>query len=158
MLINKKTGRGFVIFWSIYKGEARIFRIVLAEKCKLFPESVIASSAEIEKFSRQIAAFLKGKKVRFDLKILRWDLCSVFQKKVLRAVNAIPRGKTSTYRQIARLIASPKSARAVGMALAGNPFPLVIPCHRVVRSDLKPGGYQYGTKMKSYLLRKESPS
>ncbi len=94
----------------------------------------------------------KSKKV---ISMPRFDLCSVFQQQVLRAVSAIPRGKVRTYQFIAKQIGKPKAARAVGRALATNPFPLIIPCHRVIRSDGKLGGYQGGLKMKKALLRKE---
>lgn len=83
------------------------------------------------------------------------DCCSKFQQKVLRATSAIPRGKVSTYQCIAKQIGKPKAARAVGRALANNPFPLIIPCHRVIRSDGSLGGYQGGLKMKRALLKKE---
>jgi len=83
------------------------------------------------------------------------DQCSKFQQKVLRAVYAIPRGKVSTYQLIAKQIGQPKAARAVGRALASNPFLLIIPCHRVIRSDGALGGYQGGLKMKRALLKKE---
>ena len=81
--------------------------------------------------------------------------CSKFQQKVLRAVSAIPRGKVSTYQRIAKQIGQPKAARAVARALANNPFPLIIPCHRVICSDGALGGYQGGLKMKRALLEKE---
>lgn len=81
--------------------------------------------------------------------------CSVFQRKVLLAVSTIPRGEVRTYQSIAKQIGKPKSARAVGRALATNPLPLIIPCHRVICSDGKLGGYQGGLKMKKALLRKE---
>jgi len=87
--------------------------------------------------------------------MLRLDHCSAFQRKVLRAVIAIPRGEVRTYQFIAKQIGNPKAARAVGRALATNPFPLMIPCHRVIRSDGKLGGYQGGVRMKQALLRKE---
>jgi len=85
----------------------------------------------------------------------RIDHCSKFQQKVLRAASAIPRGKISTYQRIAKQIGKPKAVRAVGRALANNPFPLIIPCHRVIRSDGSLGGYQGGLKMKRALLKKE---
>ena len=87
--------------------------------------------------------------------MLRLDCCSKFQQKVLRAVSGIPRGKVSTYQLIAKQIGKPKAARAVGRALANNPFPLIIPCHRVICSNGSLGGYQGGLKMKLTLLKKE---
>jgi len=153
--MNKKAEDNFVIFWSNYKGRPKIYHIALSRNCKLFPNSTIATSLEIDKFANQIAEFLKGKNIRFNLSMLRLDLCSVFQRKVLRAVASVPRGKTSTYQLIAKRLGKPNSARAVGMALAANPFPIVIPCHRVICSDGALGGYQGGSRMKKNLHKKE---
>lgn len=83
------------------------------------------------------------------------DRCPAFQRKVLRAVSNIPCGQVRTYQFIAKQIGNPKAARAVGRALATNPFPIIIPCHRVICSDGKLGGYRGGVKMKQALLRKE---
>jgi len=68
---------------------------------------------------------------------------------------ASPRGYVSTYGRIARHIGSPRASRAVGSAFAGNPFPLVIPCHRALRSDGRLGGFQAGLAMKRRLLEME---
>ena len=103
----------------------------------------------------QIEAFLSGEVRAFSLDTLRLDTCSVFQQSVLLAEYAIPRGRVSSYRLIAQHLGDPKGARAVGMALAGNPFPIAIPCHRAIRSDGSLGGYQGGTKMKRVLLEME---
>jgi len=84
--------------------------------------------------------------------------CPTFQQKVLRAVSTIPCGEVRTYKFIAKQIGNPKAARAVGRALANNPFPLIIPCHRVICSDGKLGGYQGGLKMKRSLLKMEEVS
>ena len=67
----------------------------------------------------------------------------------------IPRGRISTYGRIAKHIGAPGAARAVGTALATNPFPIVIPCHRALRADGGVGGYQGGAKMKRSLLEME---
>ncbi|VVB99957.1 Methylated-DNA--protein-cysteine methyltransferase [uncultured archaeon] len=83
-----------------------------------------------------------------------------FQRDVLLACARIPKGQTRTYAQLARSIGKPHSARAVGNALAINPLAPLIPCHRVVRSDGKLGGYsaQGGTKTKMSLLLAERRS
>ena len=64
-----------------------------------------------------------------------------FEWQVLRAALEIPLGETRSYQWVARKIGRPKAVRAVGQALRKNPYPLIIPCHRVVKSDGTPGGY-----------------
>ena len=144
-----------VIFWSVYRREPKIIRIALSGNTKLFPGSTISSCPKIDRLAKQIAAFLNGKNIRFNLDMLRLGLCPVFQQKVLRATYAIPRGKAGTYQIIAKLLGKPNAARAVGSALANNPFPIAIPCHRVIRSDGSLGGYRGGPKMKRRLLKLE---
>lgn len=80
---------------------------------------------------------------------LSW--CTDFQMAVYRAVLNIPRGSTATYGEIAKIAGRPGAARAVGAALRVNPFPIMIPCHRVVASD-GPGGYSQGIDIKLQLL------
>lgn len=80
---------------------------------------------------------------------------SRFQRHVYRAVLSIPRGSTLSYRQVAELAGSPGAARAVGNAMRRNPFPVIIPCHRVIRSDGSPGGYSGPAGMKERLLALE---
>ncbi|MBI5728928.1 MAG: MGMT family protein [Candidatus Magasanikbacteria bacterium] len=77
-----------------------------------------------------------------------------FQHKVFAVVKKIPRGKVLTYQQVAEKIGEPRAARAVGNALNKNYDP-AIPCHRVVRSDGSPGGYNRGAKKKIKILQKE---
>lgn len=120
-----------------------------------FPDSISSSCREIDVVVDNIVAFLKGDDIRIPLDILRLDLCSDFQRKVLLAEYEIPRGRVSTYQRIARHIGIPNGAHAVGTALATNPFPIVIPCHRAIRSDGTLGGYQGGLQMKRTLLKME---
>lgn len=78
-----------------------------------------------------------------------------FQSRVLKLVSMVPRGKVTTYKELAQALGSPRAYRAVANALARNPQPLKIPCHRVVRSDGKIGGYRLGIKRKVELLIRE---
>ncbi len=122
---------------------------------RLFPGIPEGSCREIDALTGRIEAFLNGENVRFTLDTVRLDLCRPFQRKVLLAEYAIPRGRVSTYGLIAGHLGNPHGARAVGAALASNPFPLIIPCHRAIRSDGGLGGYQGGWKMKRALLEME---
>ena len=80
-----------------------------------------------------------------------------FQKKVWKEISKIPKGKVRTYKELAKLIGKPKSSRAVANACGKNPYPIKIPCHRVIRSDGSLGGYsgKGGVKTKKNLLEKE---
>ena len=82
---------------------------------------------------------------------------TTLQIKVWKYLKTIPKGKTRTYKQVAISIKKPKAIRAVANAVGKNPYPVVIPCHRVVRSDGKLGGYSGpgGLKLKKKLLNKE---
>jgi methylated-DNA-[protein]-cysteine S-methyltransferase len=160
----QKTAFGPVaVLWSFYGNRPTILRIVLSKPDSpagrlveaLFPEAEVGSCAEIDGIADRIAEFLTGRDVRFPLEAVRMDRCPAFQRRVLLAERGIPRGRVSTYQRIARHIGSSRGARAVGAALAANPFPVVIPCHRAVRSDGTVGGYQGGPDMKRVLLEME---
>ena len=151
------------VLWSLYGGAPKIRQILIsnpemsAQEAveKFFPDAVASSCEEIDILVDQIEALLNGADIKFSLDAVRLDLCSPFQQQVLRADHAIPRGSVSTYRLIAEQIGNPRSARAVGTAQATNPFPIVIPCHRVIRSNGALGGYGGGTEMKRTLLERE---
>jgi len=89
------------------------------------------------------------------LSILKNKGLSNFQIKVLTIAAAIPKGETRTYKWVAKLSGRPKACRAVGNALNKNPFPVIIPCHRVIRSNGAIGGYKLGTKKKIRALRSD---
>ena len=80
-----------------------------------------------------------------------------FQIKVWKAISKIPRGQVRTYKELAKLIKKPKAARAVANACGKNPYPIKIPCHRVIRSDGSLGGYsgRGGISAKKNILKKE---
>jgi len=153
----------FALFWADNGGQPKVCRVLLskpglpAEEAvkKQHPGIESASCGEIGKVADEIEAFLQGEDVSFSFDNTRLDTCSVFQQEVLRAEHGIPRGYVSTYKRIAWHLGRPTSARAVGMALAANPFPIIIPCHRAIRSDGNLGGYQGGLDMKRKLLEME---
>lgn len=107
-------------------------------------------------YRQQVLRYLAGETDDFDLPVdLRTQ--TAFQQAVLEATARVPRGQIATYGEIARRIGRPAAARAVGQALANNPVPLVIPCHRVVASDGSLRGYSGGggVKTKAHLLAME---
>jgi methylated-DNA-[protein]-cysteine S-methyltransferase len=99
--------------------------------------------------------YLHGEPVTFSPDQLALEDCLPFQRLALLAEHAIPRGRVSTYGTLAKRIGHPGAARAVGTALARNPFPILIPCHRAVRSDGHLGGFAGGLEMKRALLALE---
>lgn len=113
------------------------------------------SAAKETQIAQQIRQFLSGIDVNFSPEELDMRGMSAFQRKVLSICWQIPRGKVSTYGGLSARLLVPKAARAVGTALARNPFPLVIPCHRVVRMDGDPGNFGGGRSMKKALLQME---
>lgn len=92
-----------------------------------------------------------------DLLLLKPDYSklSSFDKRVLEKVREIPYGMVATYNEIAKVIGKGKAIRAVGNALARNPFPVIIPCHRVIKADLRLGGFSLGKNLKIKLLEEE---
>jgi len=150
------------ILWSLYMGHPKIFRIVLPT-----PDGTIGLNDEtmktmeprtcgqIDRVARDMTAYFKGSDIMFSLAPLRLETCSEFMQRVLLAEAAIPWGRVSSYQRIAQFIKAPTSARAVGRALARNPFPIVLPCHRAIRTDRTLGGFQGGLKMKRALLEME---
>lgn len=104
---------------------------------------VIHDRRGLEAAERQLVEYFAGRRTRFELPI---DLASVseFDRRVLAVVREIPFGGVFTYAEVARRIGRPSAARAVGNAVGRNPAPIVVPCHRVVRSDGSLGGYSGG--------------
>lgn len=80
---------------------------------------------------------------------------TVFQKKVWKALQKIPLGQTASYADIAKQVGSPNAVRAVGSACGANPVAIVIPCHRVVKSDGSLSGYRWGVERKRILIQRE---
>lgn len=98
---------------------------------------------------------LAGEPVDFSDWPRDWTSATPFQRRVWRATCQIPRGQTRTYWWVAVRAGDPRAVRAVGQALGANPLPLVVPCHRVVRTDGTLGGFTGGLEMKRRLLELE---
>ena len=102
---------------------------------------------------RQVLEYLDGKRTDFDVPL---DLRGTpFQQAVWHALLAIPYGETRSYADVARSVGKPDAVRAVGTANGANPVPLVVPCHRVIQSGGKLGGYGGGVDLKRRLLAME---
>lgn len=108
----------------------------------------------VERARRELAEYLAGRRAFFSVPV---DLSAApaFQMDVLGAASRIPFGRARTYAQLARRIGRPLAARAVGTALARNPVPFIVPCHRVLRSDGGLGGFLFGLGVKARLLAME---
>ena len=119
-----------------------------------FPNA-LPSSGKRDKTCMQIQAYLAGDAVDFSIADLDFEGIGGFERRVLLADHQIPRGRVMTYGGLAAKVGVPGGARAVGNVMAGNPFPLVIPCHRVIRSDGSLGGFGGGLPMKRALLERE---
>ncbi len=118
-----------------------------------YPEAR-ASSTPLDLVADMLADYFNGERVKFPLDMLDLSVCYPFQIEVLKAEWSIPYGKVATYRSVARKIDS-TAYRAVGNALARNPFPILIPCHRAIRTDRTLGGFQGGLEMKRRILEME---
>lgn len=153
----------FTVVWKETSSDLRIQRIFLSDPkrksevkaLESFKKIKLKSSSLISLLSENIQLFCKGEQVDFDLDILDFNQCFEIQKKVLLAEYRIPRGWISTYKRIANHLDMPKGARVVGNALARNPFPIIIPCHRAIKTNGELGGFQGGIDMKRALLELE---
>jgi methylated-DNA-[protein]-cysteine S-methyltransferase len=161
-MIPTDFGPVAIVWWKGRSGP-RIRQVLLA-RGRTRPEAAVRRSypgarrlsvPAIAALGRQFQRFLRGDAVTFDLRAVALEVCGEFQQRVLLAEYGIPRGRVSTYGRIAKEVGASGAARAVGNALAGNPFPIIIPCHRAVRSDGSIGGYQGGALMKRALLAME---
>jgi methylated-DNA-[protein]-cysteine S-methyltransferase len=113
---------------------------------------VLEAPTRLDPIARQLEEFFTGRRQGFDV-ALDWSLSHGFRRTVLEHLNTdIGYGTTTSYATLARLSGSPKAVRAVGTACATNPIPIVVPCHRVIRSDGAVGSYRGGPAAKRALL------
>lgn len=128
---------------------------VLARLSKSISPRLLNAPRRLDPVAYELDQYFDGKREVFDLP-LDFQLSSGFRREVLAHLPEIAYGKTASYAAIAELAGSPKAVRAVGTACATNPLPIVIPCHRVIRSDGSLGGYAGGPVAKETLLALEA--
>jgi methylated-DNA-[protein]-cysteine S-methyltransferase len=152
----------FSLVWQESEEGPKVHRVLFPHEQALQNMGQMAFAGEsslscpaIKELGERFQSFLEGEAVDFGLGILALEECSQFQRRVLLAEYKIPRGWISTYGRIARYLGIPGGARAVGRALARNPFPIIIPCHRAIRANGELGGFRGGLKMKQALLELE---
>ena len=115
---------------------------------------IVETPAPLEPVRRELEEYFAGRRRRFEIS-LDWTLIGGFRRRVLRATSEIPFGGVLSYGEIAAEAGSPRGSRAAGNALGANPIPIVIPCHRVLRSGGALGGYGGGLERKRLLLELE---
>jgi len=127
---------------------------LLADLAARVSPRVLEAAPRLDAARRQLDLYFEGKLTDFDLP-LDWQLSKDFRRRVLRAIARIPYGQTRSYTQMAISAGNERAVRAAGTACGSNPIPLVVPCHRVLRSGGALGGYGGGLPMKEALLRLE---
>ena len=118
---------------------------------------ILRAPARLDPVAREIEEYFAGRRRAFDVP-LDLQLSHGFRRTVLTHLPAIAYGTTASYAAIARAAGHPRAVRAVGSACASNPLPVVVPCHRVVRSDGTIGQYAGGVRAKEILLTLERPA
>ena len=129
--------------------------LVLVALAQSISPRILLSPARLDGVARQLSEYFAGQRKSFDVP-LDFRLSSGFRRSVLAHLPEIAYGQTESYAQVAAATGNPRAVRAVGSACATNPLPVVVPCHRVVRSDGSYGQYRGGEEAKRSLLTLES--
>jgi methylated-DNA-[protein]-cysteine S-methyltransferase len=127
----------------------------LARLAERVSPRIVEAPATLDRPRRELEEYFQGRRETFDLP-LDWQLVpGGFYRKVLRATSRLPFGITLTYGEIAERAGNRRAHRAAGSALGANPIPIVVPCHRIIRSGGDPGNYGGGPELKKWLLELE---
>ncbi len=149
-LLAAATPRGLVrITFPVESHET-----VLEQLAATISPRVLESPAKLDETRRELDRYFEGRLREFEIP-LDWQLTRGFYRKVLRATARIPYGQTRSYSEMAKRAGSPRAVRATGTALGSNPLPIIVPCHRVLRSGGALGGYGGGLETKQALLELE---
>ena len=150
-LVVAATDRGLVrVAYTRYEGDEE----VVAELARRVSPRALESPARLDPIRRELDEYFAGRRRRFQ-QPLDWRLVRGFNRAVLDATARIPFGATASYAEIAQRAGSLRAHRAAGNALNRNPLPIVVPCHRVLRTGGGLGGYGGGLEAKAFLLRLE---
>ena len=150
-LVVAATPNGLVrVSYSEFRGEDE----VLEELARRVSPRVLEAPARLDGVRRELDEYFEGRREEFETPI-DWSYLAGFTREVLRATAAIRFGEVSTYAGVADAAGSPRAVRAAGNALGANPMPVIVPCHRVLRTGGKLGGYTGGLERKEFLLRLE---
>jgi methylated-DNA-[protein]-cysteine S-methyltransferase len=150
-LLLAATGKGLVrVAFTIENHE----NVLTALATQLSPR-ILSAPKRLDTAAREIDEYFAGRRREFDLP-LDFSLSKGFRRSVLSHLTDIGYGHTASYAAVAAAAGSPRAVRAVGTACATNPLPVVVPCHRVVRSDGSSGGYRGGPVAKQALLALEA--
>jgi len=155
--------------WAGFAADQKSLRIlVLPEErkedvlCKI-KETIVDNNIKeenngFEKLIQKIKEYFTGKKIKFSNWQLNLDNYTNFQKKILKIVRKIPYGETRSYKWVAQTAGYPRAYRAVGNTMRNNPIPLIIPCHRVIKSNGMLGGFsgKEGIALKRKMIDLES--
>ncbi|OBB22858.1 cysteine methyltransferase [Mycolicibacterium peregrinum] len=128
---------------------------VLQQLADKISPRILRAPTRLDTVARELDEYFAGIRRTFDI-VLDWRLSAGFRSTVLHHLPEIAYGQTASYAAVAQLAGNPKAVRAVGTACATNPLPVVVPCHRVVRSDGAMGGYLGGVEAKRLLLDLEA--
>ena len=115
---------------------------------------ILEAPGRLDEVRRELDLYFEGRLKHFDVP-LDWRLSTGFRQKVLRQIDRIPYGQTRSYREVATGAGNERAVRAAGSACGSNPIPIVVPCHRVLRTGGGLGGYGGGLELKEELLRLE---
>jgi methylated-DNA-[protein]-cysteine S-methyltransferase len=148
-LLLAATARGLVRV--TYADDEAAVESALTQLARAVSPRVLAAPRRLDETRRELDEYFSGTRRSFELR-LDWRLTHGFGRRVLQSTAKIPYGSVSSYASIAAAAGSPRGSRAAGNALGGNPLPIIVPCHRVLRAGGALGGYTGGVERKVTLL------
>jgi methylated-DNA-[protein]-cysteine S-methyltransferase len=137
--------------WTVEGSELGVQRVYMPHE--RMPHATSAHCVSVSRAASQLKEYFEGSRIGFDVTLADTS-ATAFQRDVWRVLQSLPYGSVATYAEVAKLVGRPRAARAVGNANHANPWPVFVPCHRVVASHGL-GGYGGGPDLKRFLLALE---